>query len=722
MLDIGVILRCVKDETSLFPGYARLVGITEDDGAWLIRLDVAKNGKLQAPYRVSLNILVEGVRSEQILSDLEYDLGLPVSENQLSKSAHVKMENNSALLKPLLADETLIFDPERRNREFSRIATASNVSSRSIRRIFYRYLAGGMVKMSMAAEFRNCGNPGVKQTKGTGRRGPKAVNSIQCEVPLPDFRDKLEDGARKNYMTGKYTLLEAYVLTLNKHFPLGMKFVDDMVGKRKLEEIILPPPVRPTYMQFRYVCQELERKEGKRKSKPRRSRQPDDPWQFRGNARNGIYGPGARFEIDATKLQIQLVSRYGSAKLVGTPTLFVLIDVWSEAYVGYALSHENSGWALAAKALHCAFQEKELLFKRLGLPYTNEDWPCCHLPTRLTADRAEFISDKAGSVPEIGIKVEIMPPMCPELKGSVESAIKEIKHGRSQKLPGSYPKMPKRREPTGKADAALTLDQLETIIVRQIMKLNNAPVQLKNIPHQMLQTGETSITRIGLYQWGLANRPGYTRKLTAKEVYSNLLSMDFASVTPKGIFYKSQIYFSDVLAENGYLSRAAIGHFPVEIRFDEHLADHILFLDEDSNDWIVAIVDNDDIRRLKIAFFELESFNDEAKRLIINAKLENTFQGLENEKLDTPIIKEAVRIAKAERSGISKTEGKSKIRKNKKVERDADRLIEGKRVIESYTTAISAARTENYEKFDDEPIQQKKSITALSCDLWGRLK
>ncbi|MBV5328415.1 MAG: hypothetical protein JZU65_12410 [Chlorobium sp.] len=720
MLDIGMILKATNEENALFPGYARLVGTKDDGGAWLIRLDVPENRNLQVPFRVSVQDLIDGLNSGDVLSGLEFDMGLPASESQLSKFAYEKMEKNYAVLKPLLADETLVYDSEHRSREFSKIATESNMSARNIRRLYYQYLAGGMTQLAVAPGKSGC--PGEDQEKGTERRGPKANKSIQCEVGLPDLIEKLEKGARKYYLSGQYTLLEAYVATLKQYFPSGMKMVEDVDGKKKLEEIILPPQVRPTFMQFRYLCEKLEKKEGKRKFKPRRARQSEDPWQFRGNARKGIFGPGARFEIDATKLQIQLVSRYGSAKLVGSPTLYVLIDVWSGAYVGYALSLENAGWALAARALHCAFQEKELLFQRLGLPYTNEDWPCCQLPTRLTADRAELISDKAGLVPEIGIKVEIMPPMCPEAKGSVESAIKEVKHGRSKKLPGTYAKKPGRREPDGKADAALTLDQLEEIIIRQIMKLNDAPVQLKNIPHQMLQNGETYITRIGLYKWGLANCPGYTRKLTAKEIYTNLLSRDFASVTPRGIFYKSQIYFSDTLAENGFLARAAVGHFPVEIRFDEHLADQIWFLDEDSNDWLPAIVDNDDIRRLKIAFFELESFNTEAKQLIDQTKLENVHQGLENEKLDDPIIKDAKRRAKAARIGVGKTEGRSKMRKNKQIDRDANRLIEGEHVVGSYTKAISVARSSIVEEFDDEPIQRKKSITALSGEIWGKLK
>ncbi len=733
MLSIGEILRAIENN-AVFSGYVRLVGISENGDAWLMQLDVFRPqlrqtertiidfDHLRAPFRVTVQSLLDGIQAGLISINMEFDCDLPASTEQLSNSARAKLEKNYSILEPLLADELLLHDPEFRNRAFSVRAKECSVSARNIRRLYYRYLWGGMVKSALCATLKNCGRPGSTQKEGQKRRGRKAVFSVQCELSLPDVRNNLEKGARKFYLPGMNTLIEAYVLTLKSYFIEGMGLVEDVNGTKKLEEIILPKPIRPTFAQFRYVCEGIERQEGKRQKNPRRVRDKENPWSFRGNNRQGVHGPGARFEIDATKLQIQLVSRYGRPRLVGTPTLYVVMDVWSGACVGYALSLENAGWALAARALHNTFQNKGLVFAKLGLPFTDEDWPCHHLTSCLAADRAELISNKSV-VPEIGIKVEIMPPMCPELKGLVEGAINQIKHGRSEIIPGSYSKMPRRREPDGKDTAALSLDELEIIIVRQILILNNAPVPLKNIPHQLLQDGETSITRIGLYKWGLDNRPGFTRTLTRKEVYTNLLSKDFASVTPRGIYYKRQTYFADDLAK-GYLSRAANGHFPIEIRFDEHLADQIWFLDEFSNDWVGAQVDNDDIRRLKIAFFELESFNRDANDLREDAKLENAHQGQEAAKLDAPMVKQAVENMKIVRKSQSKTEGKSKIRMNREVERDVNRLIEGKEVLGSYTKAIAAAKSGHSSEFQVEELSHEPAEQPLKTkrtNLWGSL-
>ncbi|MBV5329819.1 MAG: DDE-type integrase/transposase/recombinase [Chlorobium sp.] len=743
MLKICEIFRAADDVNTLFSGFSRLVGISEDNKAWLMKLDVYKPSAetteikrvdtehLIAPFFVHLDDLLEAILTGQIKRNQLFDCGLPASVEQLSKSVRAKLESNYFMLKPLLTDEKLLYDSIYRSQEFIRQAQACGVSSRNIRRLYYRYLWGGMTKLAIIAMYQNCGSPGEEQPmyqkcsntdelplKKQGRRGRRAKQSVQCTVSLPEVRSDLEKGARRYYIPGNHTLNEAHVATLTEYFSAGMQ-IENVCGKRTLIDALVPEENQPTIAQFRRVCEIIELQEGNRKRLPRLLREKKSPWEFRGNARQGVSGPGARFEIDATKLQVQLIARYGLPKLVGNPTLYVLIDVWSKAIVGYALSLENAGWALAARALHNAFQSKGQVFQRLGLQYSEEDWPCCHLPTRLTADRAEFLSDKSGVVPEIGIKIEIMPPMCPELKGSVERAIKDVKHGRSKKIPGSYPKMPVRRESDGKSDAALTLDEMEIIIVRQIMKLNNDPVPLEHLPHEFLNSGEKYLSRINLYRWGLLNRPGYTRTLPSKEVYANLLSKDGASVTPSGISFKGQTYFSNILAEVGYLEQASNGHFPIEIRYDEHFADQIWFLDRYSNDWVSALVENEEIRRLKIAFYELENFYADAKPLIKNTRKESIYQDQEAAKQDAAMISDAIKNAKDYRGDFSKTEGKSKIRINRQNELEARRMIESQNAIESYTAAITNSRSAIQELPDEEdPIQPTKSIAALSEQLW----
>jgi transposase InsO family protein len=67
--------------------------------------------------------------------------------------------------------------------------------------------------------------------------------------------------------------------------------------------------------------------------------------------------------------QVQLVSRLTKGKLVGRPTVYLIVDIFSNAIVGYAVTLENPCWATAALALYNCFSDKAAVFERLGLPY-----------------------------------------------------------------------------------------------------------------------------------------------------------------------------------------------------------------------------------------------------------------------------------------------------------------------------------------------------------------
>ena len=78
-----------------------------------------------------------------------------------------------------------------------------------------------------------------------------------------------------------------------------------------------------------------------------------------GSSRDQVPGPGFIYEIDSTKLQIYIVSRFGRRRIVGQPTLYLLVDVWSGCIVGFALSLNSPSYDLAASALLCCHRKKD---------------------------------------------------------------------------------------------------------------------------------------------------------------------------------------------------------------------------------------------------------------------------------------------------------------------------------------------------------------------------
>jgi hypothetical protein len=311
----------------------------------------------------------------------------------------------------------------------------------------------------------------------------------------------------------------------------------------------------------------------------------------------------------------------------------------------------------------------------------------------------------------------------PDRKGKVESTFKSIKHNNSHYyIPGKHAKAPIRRESDGKKSAALTIDELELIIVEIIMDINNEPVPLDSIPAEIIKEGFSAITHIGMFTWGLEHHPGFTRTLPQKEIYANLLLKATGTVTGKGIYFKKQNYISPVLLDHGYQTKAASkGAFEIELRYEDH-ADHIWFYDEPTLDWLPALNDNPDVQRLKATFYELENFQNEAQKLRFEAKAENTHKKDEKAKPINAMTRSAEKEAKNAKVGKTKTQNKKNVRQNKSIEIEAGRLNQSKETLASLVSGISFAKNQSVADSDDEENSgdnKRLSIASHIKDLWN---
>jgi hypothetical protein len=360
------------------------------------------------------------------------------------------------------------------------------------------------------------------------------------------------------------------------------------------------------------------------------------------------------------------------------------------------------------------------------LPYTSADWPSRHFPSRLAADRGELVSDKAGVVPELGITVEIMPSMSPERKGKVESSFKDIKYRNNfYRLLGRHPKNPGRREPDGKDEAALTLEELEICIVEIILDLNNEPVPPRYMPAEALSFGCSAITHIGLFRWGLDHRPGFTRSLSPKSVFNAPLAEATASVTSRGIHFRKEYFVSPRLLDLGYTARTAnSGAFEIEIRYDDHFADQVWFCDQILGEWVPAINDNEETRRLRASFLELENFRREQERWALQAKAENVHRKHEKAKRINTMTKQAAQEAKAQKEGLPKLSD-ARIRTNKLFDQAAEDAIKGQKALEEFAPATTSVRRENIHSVPnnsssppDKVENAARSVASITLELW----
>lgn len=80
---------------------------------------------------------------------------------------------------------------------------------------------------------------------------------------------------------------------------------------------------------------------------------------------------------------LQLLHGQDRNLLAGSPTLYVVTDVFSGMVTGFYASMEATGFSQAMMALASCASDKQRMARRHGRMLTPQEWPCAHLPERL---------------------------------------------------------------------------------------------------------------------------------------------------------------------------------------------------------------------------------------------------------------------------------------------------------------------------------------------------
>jgi hypothetical protein len=191
----------------------------------------------------------------------------------------------------------------------------------------------------------------------------------------------------------------------------------------------------------------------------------------------------------------------------------------------------------------------------------------------------------------------------------------------------------------------------------------------------------------------------------------------FASITSSGLYFKGETFNSSYLRE----SSIAYGdnfNKKTAIRYDEFYADQIWLYDDFSREWVPAFNTNEETRRLKMAFFEVENLRKEKNLLREITKYENIHQsGEKNLKLNKDIA-QAQQEAKAARKGQPKTISKAKLLEHSKIDRIADDIIQADETAESYIKALEKSQKPPAEIQNIDRQRHNDSVLERSTSLW----
>lgn len=485
-------------------------------------------------------------------------------------------------IKDIVLDEPDCFDKRVRGALVRSAQERTDLHKSTIYRYLRRYWQGGKMKNALLPHFNNCGSSGEDRTSGETKRGrprkfedePKGINIDE------DTKQLLRSGIRLFYNTQeKAALKHAYQKTLEKFFATGFR----QEGQALIP--VLPPPDKlPTFGQYKYWFKkevDLEDTLTKRLGKKRFA------LNYRpilGSSTHESFGPGSRFQIDATVADVYLVSEYRREWIIGRPIIYIVIDVFSRYIVGIYIGLEGPSWIGAMMALANTTIDKVKFCAEYGVEIQPDEWVCSHLPQKFTADRGELEGNKPSNLIDVlGVDVENAAPYRADWKGIVEQQFRLANLRSIRFIPGAIKERYRERgQRDYRLDAKLTLREFTQIMIRNVLYHNNNHHMLWYDRNEFMVADEILSIPRNLWNWGIVNRNGRLKQQPEFIVKLNLMYKSEATITAAGIQFKGMHYGCDLAMREQWFVKARAGKtWKVKVCYDPRSTNEIyLWLDD----------------------------------------------------------------------------------------------------------------------------------------------
>ncbi|WP_197260847.1 hypothetical protein [Brevibacillus laterosporus] len=306
---VNEILQDVSDE-KLF----RILWI--DDGN-IITYIIELNNEKALPYKTTIKSLSEEILIGSLKKIKEDPFANKPYENIPEK--YIDLRNQAwNVIKDMVVDEPKIYDKKVRTSYTRQAMEQHGVSYPAIRKYLRKYWQRGKTTNALLPDYNNSGAKGEEREAGSKKRGrPSKYASTGINVDESTkkiFRLALE----KYYLTTKKNrLTDAYNMMIKEFYAKDI-YYDSGVEKVVIQDEDKLPSIR----QFRYWYQ-------KEYSVPEVIIARDGQKKFDKDSRavlnttlSEVFGPGSRYQIDATIGDIYLISRDNPNWIIGRPVIY----------------------------------------------------------------------------------------------------------------------------------------------------------------------------------------------------------------------------------------------------------------------------------------------------------------------------------------------------------------------------------------------------------------
>ncbi|MBD7911971.1 Mu transposase C-terminal domain-containing protein [Clostridium cibarium] len=449
-------------------------------------------------------------------------------------------------------------DKRSRNKIITNTSIKFDKNEKQVRRIITRFFQRGMTKNSLLFDYENSGARGKVRRAGGKKRGRKRACEKDGQIIEGINIDEVALNIIKTSIRLFYSKKEKKSLSDAHKYMLVKFYSDKLIFNNQKRNFVWDKSRIPTYREFVYWYHKFEDKKEDMLNRESKRYYELHKRELLANSTMDTFGPGSRYEIDATVADVYLVSRIDHKKIIGRPVVYVVIDVFSRLVCGIYIGLEGPSWLGAMMALDNVVEDKVEFCSRYGIEITSEKWPNSFLSEKILADRGEFEGYNVENlINNLNVKIENTAPYRGDLKGIVERNFRTINERIKHMTPGAIAKEYRERgDRDYRLDAVLDINEFTSIIIHEVIHHNNSIIS--NYPMDVeLIKAEIAPVPCLIWNWGIANRRCAFKYVEKDIVRLNLMYRKKISITRKGIQFNSKMFYSCELAiqEGWFLKR-----------------------------------------------------------------------------------------------------------------------------------------------------------------------
>lgn len=437
----------------------------------------------------------------------------------------------------------------------------------------------GISEVSLRPRLDRCGGPGIHRPCDPGGRkkaGKKTTKQRVARNHGIDFAPEqpgmstewraLVMAADRCIKTAvKPRMRDRYTRILASHFMKRLQWKDG--------EMVPIAPAKGEYPNFQQVKRILE------VDIPRlqRLRESTTTGHFNRSLRGlvdrnwkGVSGPGHTWAIDSTLADMYLRSSVNRAWIVGRPIVYIIVDVWSTAIVGFYICLTGPSWNTAKVSLFNAVAAPDLLGSLWGYEFIQTLNPAPTMCYRLMCDRGEYLS-KAASQTAIKLIpcMSYAPPYRPDLKGLVEVLHRIEKDKQFLFCPGA---MDHRRaefdlRKSNPAESVMTVRDYTQFLHVMFSEYNLTADRHRRVGPHLIADGVFP-SPAGLWRWGHAMGIGVQRSMPQNDLIASLLEPGNARVGRSSVVFGGNDYQSKAMQEEEWTTHArSYGSWTIPVNY-----------------------------------------------------------------------------------------------------------------------------------------------------------